>query len=157
MRKILSTLCITVFMGIFIAGCIGESNPVELTPLQIKQIQSRQFEADYKTAYKSVLSVLQDLGYIILSTDYDSGVITAESLVDSESSWWTGDVYTTKHKITASIVETQKFSDIRLNIVKSDQVSNAYGQNRNESSAILDPQIYQNAFAKIENTIFVLK
>lgn len=145
-------------MGIFLTACGSTVQKPQLTPLEIKSIQSKTFETPYDTAYKAVISVLQDLGYTIKNTDYGSGVITADSITTSKTDWfWTGNTYGKNTRITVSVISVKNKSQIRLNIIEVDYRSSAYGANSRNELRILDPKIYQNAFTKIENTIFIMQ
>jgi hypothetical protein len=60
-------LCI----GLCMAGCTIA--PPAPTPLQIQAFQSHEFETQKRVAFGSVLSVFQDLGYIVQSADIETG------------------------------------------------------------------------------------
>ena len=74
-RAIISALALTL------VGCAVNAPKPEKTSLEIQAIQSKNFETDKKVAFNSVVSVLQDLGYIIGSASLETGFITAESAV----------------------------------------------------------------------------
>ena len=61
------------------SGCVAPRP--QLTSLEIQSIQSREFETAKPTAFAAVLSVFQDLGYIVESADKETGFITAKSPV----------------------------------------------------------------------------
>ncbi|WP_288867366.1 hypothetical protein [uncultured Sneathia sp.] len=49
-----------------------------LTKEQYREYTTRVINSDYKTVFKSVLSVLQDQKYIIQNSDFNNGLINAE-------------------------------------------------------------------------------
>ena len=61
-------------LSIAILGCASEP---ELTSLQKQELQSREFETPKRTTFNGCVSVLQDLGYIIATAEFDTGVISA--------------------------------------------------------------------------------
>jgi len=128
-----------------------------LTPLEIQAIQSREVEASKDVAFASVMSVFQDLGYIISSADISTGFITAKSGTTSKEDWiFTGNQYNTNTNATAFIEPVgANGARIRLNFVTVTQTSKVYGQAKQQDVAILDPTIYQAAFEKIDTAIFV--
>ena len=64
-------------------------------------IQSREFETNKKMAFASVMSVFQDLGYIVNSADLVTGFITAKSPIKNEGAM----IYT---QATAFVEELKK-------------------------------------------------
>jgi len=77
------TYLILPILFILITGCETTKPKVNLTPLEIQSIQSRSYEHPKKTVFPSVMSVFQDLGYSINSADINTGLITAESIAES--------------------------------------------------------------------------
>jgi len=73
--KSYSTTAITTILGfMFFVGCAVQP---QLSPLQKRQITTRLFDAGYENTYRSILTVLQDQGYIIKNTDMNTGLINA--------------------------------------------------------------------------------
>src|SRR5262245_66112317 len=70
----MALLCMTACLG----GCATTTAPTP-TPLQIQAFQSKGYESGKSMVFGSVMSVFQDLGYIIDSADKDTGFITASS------------------------------------------------------------------------------
>jgi len=133
----------------------------EMTPLEVQALQTKEFEAEKMLVLSSVISVFQDLGYIILSADKDMGFITAESPAATTQNF--GEMLisaeaTKMIKATAFVEEIRpNFTRVRLNFVKSKTTSSAYGQASKKDKPILDPKVYQNAFDKIDEALFVRK
>ena len=140
------------------AGC-AVTQVAPLTPLEIQQIQSRTFEADKETTFRSVVSVLQDLGYTIKSADLNTGFITAESAAESDktSKLLIGVASVSQSAVTAFIEDFGAKSSVRLNLVDRVETSSSTGQRDKQETPILEPSAYQFAFEKIEKAVFVRK
>jgi len=159
MKKI-SLLFIT---AIALAGCAGGAPKAQKTSLEIQAVQAKNFEADKSTTFRSVVSVLQDLGYVISAASLETGIITAESPTQQDTSG--GAVFAQvfggvrsqgKTAVTASVEEFgAKSTRVRLNFVSKKFRSSTYGQQASDEVAIEDVKPYQNAFEKIGEAIFI--
>lgn len=151
-----------VIASVALVGC-GATAPVAKTSLEIQAVQTKLFEADKGVTFKSVISVLQDLGYIISSGNLETGLITAESPTQQDTSGSAtfaavfGGVRTEgKTVVTASVEEFgAKSTRVRLNFVNRQSRSGAYGQRATDDQAVHDPKPYQAAFEKIGEAIFI--
>lgn len=154
MKKIYILLPI---LFILITGCETTKPKVNLTPLDIQSMQSRNYEHAKDIVFPSVMSVFQDLGYSINSADINTGLITAESAADSDKAlkFWLGITKVSQTKANAFIEEIGNETKVRINFVVTKKKSFGYGQTDREDEQILTPQPYQNAFEKIENAIFI--
>jgi hypothetical protein len=156
-------LCGLAVGGALLAGgCAMNDAPQTKTSLEIQAYQSRSFEVDKKTAFNSAMSVFQDLGYIVNSANLDTGFITAESPTKgakgSEAffSFLAGFRVEGRTAVTAFVEEVSpKSAKIRLNFVERKKSSGDYGQQSNRDDPIQDPKIYQSAFDKISDAIFI--
>jgi len=156
------SMCVVVVFSAFLGGCVSNPKP-QKTSLEIQAIQARNFDTDKKVAFNSVMSVFQDLGYIIGSASLETGFITAESPNKQDSSGGAilaavfSNVRTEqKTAVTASVEELRAgASRVRLNFVTKEKRSGLYGQNASDDTPIEDPAIYQNAFDKIGEAIFI--
>lgn len=144
-----------------LSGCVTQPQ-VQKSSLEIQAIQAKSFEADKAITFRSVLSVLQDLGYVVNSASLETGFISAESPTKQDTSGGAtfaaifGGVRTEgKTAVTASIEEFNKSTRVRLNFVDKKARSSAYGQRAADENPIEDPRIYQNAFDKIGEAIFI--
>ena len=139
------------------AGCaITETTPA-MTPLEIQSMQTRSYEESQNIVFRSVVSMFQDLGYTIKSADLTTGFIQADGTAKSNEALklWTGNTETTQTKATAFVEQIGPKTQVRLNFVMVKESSTSYGAADRRESPILDTQIYQNAFERIENAIFV--
>ncbi len=145
-----------------LTGCVTQP-VVSKTSLEIQAVQAKSFEADKTTTFRAVLSVLQDLGYVVGSASMETGFITAESPTKQDKSGGAafaailGGVRTEgKTAVTASIEEFGKISTrVRLNFVDKKQRSGAYGRRATDEAPIEDALIYNSAFEKISEAIFI--
>ena len=140
----------------FLVGC-AIAPPVRLTPLEIQNMQSKSYDAEKKVVFASVVSVFQDLGYTINSANLNTGFISAESAATSSFSSRVvlGVSEVSQTKATAFIEEFKGKSRVRLNFVNSSKSSYEGGQTDRQDKPILNAQVYQRAFEKIANAIFV--
>ena len=146
-----------------LAACTTPGRKPEPLPLQVQSYQTREFEVDEMVAMRSVMSVFQDLGYIIQSADKDVGFITAMSPTRKSTTFLdvlvalSGDGSSTATQTRATAVLEQvrpSFTTVRLNFVVSSRQSSK-GTVSEEDKPIEDPQPYQVAFDKIEDAIFI--
>ena len=63
--KFLSTIA-SICLIALLAACSSQPAKPQMTSLEIQAIQAKNFDVDKKTSFDSSLSVLQDLGYIIV-------------------------------------------------------------------------------------------
>jgi hypothetical protein len=150
-------LLLTAFTMALLTACMQQAPT--MTPLEIQSMQTRSFNATYNVTFSSTMSVFQDLGYTVNSADKDTGLISAESATDSSAAalFWTGTSVTNQTKATAFIEKIRGKTLVRLNFVQKVETSSGYGRQDRNDKPILDTQIYQNAFERIENAIFLRK
>ena len=125
-----------------------------MTSLELKSLQEREFESDKETVFASTVSSLQDLGYIIKTSDFKGGLITAESPLETsrnillnKSSKRTG--------VTAFVDHFPRKTTVRLNFVTNDVSEHWFSRDSTEETVILDPNVYQDIFDKIEESVFL--
>lgn len=157
----MKTLVLSSALILGLTGCVTQ--PVApKSSLEIQAIQAKSFEADKPTTFRSVLSVLQDLGYVVNSASLETGFISAESPIRQDRSGAAafaailGGVRTEgKTAVTASVEEFNKSTRVRLNFVDKKMRSGSYGQRAADENPVEDPKIYENAFEKIGEAIFI--
>lgn len=79
-RTLRRSLPLALTCAVLVAGCATGGGPVAptLTPLQLRELQTRDFEAeDEQQVTRAALQALQDEGFMIGSADARLGVITA--------------------------------------------------------------------------------
>ncbi|MGY6636284.1 MAG: hypothetical protein ACXIUO_04035 [Erythrobacter sp.] len=131
-----------------------------MTPLELQSIQSREFEAPRDTSFKAVMSVLQDLGYILQSADLPSGFISAVSPTRDRTGLlelFDGSTVSANTAVTATFMSMPSGTTrIRLNFVERRSISGEAGQTTQRDRPVLDPDVYQNAWEKVDETLFML-
>jgi len=144
-------------LAIIVAGCASPP-PIQMTPMEIQALQTREYETSKEVAFAAVLSVFQDLGYIIESAELETGFITVSSPSDARLRWWTWSIDTLKTRATAYVEELRpNLTRVRITFVNSRSSSSTYGQHSEEDRVILESGPYQAAFNRIDNEIFVRK
>ena len=104
------------------------------------------------------MHVCQDLGYTPTSADLETGLISAESaaqggfnlldlLVDNAT--------VVQTRATAYIERIGASTHVRLSFVEVRSTSSVGGQADRRDVQVLDQEVYQNAFERIEQAIFV--
>jgi len=136
---------------LIMAGCVAPSQ-VQKSSLELQAIQVKEFETNSKIAFASVMSVFQDLGYTINSASLETGLITARSPTTQEQTF---SGRTMKDERATAFVEQISVdrTKIRLSFVQSTRVVF-----RGESETpVQEPEPYQNAFSRIQQSIFLKK
>ena len=153
---------VIVSTSLAIGGCVFMKPPPKLTPLELQALQSRQYSESFDIIFASIISVFQDLGYSIQSADKDSGLISAESPAQRESTgFWESFVLSEGHRTvstraTAFIETIGTQTNVRLNFVyRATRYSTHSGSQGAHESPIYDANVYRNAFDRIENAIFI--
>lgn len=138
---------------------VAKEKKQEITSLQIQAMQSRDVEGSYKTVFASVISVLQDAGYRIENADRDTGLVTGVGSSKGKLTYnlFTGFGKSKKSPIVSAFIEeiNSTTSRVRLNFVMAQLKSNAYGSQPQDEEPILDAAVYQDAFEKINQAVFV--
>ncbi len=136
-----------LILAIFLlAGCA-----TTLDTMQRRSIEAKDLEGNFEDAFKSTLQVFQDYGYIITTSDHQSGVIHGETGI--KQVWFTmqnTEITATMEQFGPSTVKE------RISIIKKLKSSSQYGTQ--ESSKIIDdPQLFQKMYDDIQKEIFVRK
>ena len=144
------------------AGCAIDNPSPQKTSLEIQSFQSKQFDTDKKTAFNSTMSVFQDLGYVVNSASLETGFISAESPLTGAQGMrvFLENISNMRSEgktaVTAFVEEIgTRSTKVRLNFVQRNKMLREYGQQSNKEKPILDPKIYESAFNKIGDTIFI--
>jgi len=129
-----------------IGGCA-----TELTSLQRRSIEARDLQGNFEDAFKATLQVFQDYGYIISSSDHQSGIIHGETGI--KQVWFVmenTEITATMEQFGPSTVKE------RISVIKKAKSSSQYGTH--ESSQIIDdPQLFQKMYDDIQKEMFVRK
>lgn len=147
---------VILLLSLVITGC--ETIPQSTkTPLELQSIQSKEFETTKKIAFAATLSVLQDLGYIVDSASFETGLITAKSPTKNKFVPFVGQKMSLV-KTTAFVEEINSGrTKIRTNFVNSVSTSSGYGMKTENEVPLETPDTYQDFFAKVQQGIFIRK
>jgi hypothetical protein len=157
MRKIIG--CVVAGTLLCVASPAFAKKQPELTPMQLQAIQQKEFETEKPTVFAAVMSVLQDLGYTIDSAEMVTGFITASSATTNKTNFFeamAGVSGSGNTRVTAFCeARPGNRSRVRLNFVSTKSRSGMYGQSARQDQPILDPTVYQRAFERIDEAVFV--
>jgi hypothetical protein len=152
MIKKISTILIA--STLLLSGCVAPPK-AQKSALELQAIQVKEFETSHKVAFTAVMSVFQDLGYTINSASIETGLITAKSPTKQEFVPFVGQQMSDE-KANAFVEEIAKGrTKVRLSFVKTIQTSSGYGMRGEREIPEQEPEPYQNAFSKIQQSIFV--
>lgn len=161
--SLVKSAVLAVTLAITLSACASSHAVKEssLSPLELQAMQTREFEAEAKMTFASVMTVLQDAGYIVESADVATGFITAKSPEKSGITynllWGLGKKHGTT-RVTAFVEPiSQQYSKVRLNFVAIQTESNMYGAESRVDTPIDDDEVYRNVFEKIGEAIFIRK
>ncbi|MEP7006627.1 MAG: hypothetical protein ABI810_11640 [Sphingomonas bacterium] len=130
------------------------------TGLELQQIQSRDIEGSKKVVFGAVMSVLQDSGYRIQAADKETGLITGVASTKAKLTWmpFVGFGSSKKSPVVSAFIEdkTVSITRVRLSFVMAKVRSTFnYGTAPEDEDPIYDPQVYQDAFEKINQAVFI--
>jgi hypothetical protein len=163
-------------LGVSLNGCtnVPTLEPSQLTPLQIRAIETRSYEGmESKAMLKTVLNVLQDEGFLVDYGNSDLGLLHASRTIGGNS---TEQVFGSAIELfgvrrrfpptmltieaTANITEAGNRIKVRLTFQHQDRTVLFTGANANTVSSavpVTDPRIYQEFFAKLDRGLFIQK
>lgn len=145
---------ILIASTLLLSGCVAPPK-AQKSALELQAIQVKEFETSHKVAFTAVMSVFQDLGYTINSASIETGLITAKSPTKQEFVPFVGQQMSDE-KANAFVEEIAKGrTKVRLSFVKTIQTSSGYGMRGEREIPEQEPEPYQNAFSKIQQSIFV--
>ena len=150
MKIIVILMCLSALM----TGCVPANYVPTKTSLELQAIQAKDFETTKAIGFASTLSVLLDLGHSVTSSDIGTGYIAAKSPTQNEVGF--AKMIMKDSKATAFIEELAPGkTKIRLNFVNTEEWSGAYGNKLVQDTPVEDPTVYNNAFSKIQEAIFI--
>ncbi|MDR1528509.1 MAG: hypothetical protein LBS22_02915 [Puniceicoccales bacterium] len=143
------------------SGCVLVNEPRVPTSVEIQSIQTREFDIPYKIAFASVVDVFQDLGFVIQSSDFTTGLIIAKGSVISKDVGFLEAMSGVHSKVVWNVgtAHLEELSDgkvsIRISFVTNAKVTLEYGASDESNKAIHDGEFYARFFDKIDKSIFV--
>jgi len=140
MKRILTLFALCFFLG----GCATTS----LSSLQRRSIEAKELEGNFDDAYKASITVLQDKGFVIKHTDYNSGVIEAETGI--KPGFWTN-----SNTVVTACIETFSKDRIKERVTFMNQYDDGWGTR--SSKIIEEPKFLQEIYDAIQKEMFVRK
>jgi hypothetical protein len=150
----MKTITTTFIIAFLLVGCMPNNYKPTKTSIELQAFQSKEFDTKKKIAFASTMSVFQDLGYLITSSDIETGYITAKSPTQTELGF--GKMIMKDTKASAFIEELRPSkTKVRLSFVNTEEWSSTYGAKLVQDNPIEDPAVYNNALTKIQEAIFI--
>jgi len=150
----MKTITTTFIIAFLLVGCMPNNYKPTKTSIELQAFQSKEFDTKKKIAFASTMSVFQDLGYLITSSDIETGYITAKSPTQTELGF--GKMIMKDTKASAFIEELRPSkTKVRLSFINTEEWSSAYGAKLVQDNPIEDPAVYNNALTKIQEAIFI--
>lgn len=160
MKRFISHTILAVSLAVSPVSPALAKKKEQMTPMQLQAMQSKEFEADKVTVFNAVMTVVQDLGYTVQSADLGTGFITAASPTQNKTGFFEalGGVSSSGNTVmTAFVMQMPNGrTQVRLNFVNTKNSSSIYGQGSRNDKPILDPKVYQNAWDRIDEALFVM-
>lgn len=131
----------------------------QMTPMELQALQSKEFETTKDNLFGAVMTVLQDLGYQVQSADLQTGFITAISATQNKTNFLMaiGGVRASGNTKVTCFLQSMPSGQtrLRLNFLNTKSQSSAYGQSSQDDKPVLDAMVYNNAWEKIDEALFV--
>lgn len=156
--KKLAIAAIGISIALGSAPAYAKDKKAELSPLQLQAMQTKDFEASKEMVFASVMTVMQDAGYRIENADLATGIITGigSSKGKMVYSLWSGFGKSKKTPIVSSYIEQiGPVTRVRLNFVMAKVKSSLYGSQPQDEEPITEAEVYQDAFNKVDQALFI--
>ena len=132
----------------------GTGEQVALSAGELRQLQTREFETTRAAAFASVMTVLLDSGYRILSADLESGLITAAAhTTDRLRLDPAGVARASQTPVASAYVEDRGPGAVRVRVAFSIGVSGTGRLGSSGERTVLDERVYASFFARLEDEI----
>jgi len=163
----MKTKAISMFIAsLIILGCATTPATPPKTQLEIREFQTRDYDtSDVKMVMKSLLNVLQDDSYIVITASPELGLLSAGKELNIENKGEAvimailGGQHATWKKnsrilCSGNVTEMGKVCKVRVNFqIKTFDNKGAMI----DVKTIEDPNFYQEFFAKVDKGIFIGK
>lgn len=148
----MSRLIVSALVLVSLVGCVSAP---KLSAQQRRSLQMRTFEgSSYANVFRGIKTVLQDEGYVISNQDMNGGLIVASvQKTDGNGAFWAAMGGNRNYRTGESFEVSFNLEEVGKNIVESRMIVqkkeqyNMGGQTGNE---ILDAELYQNLYRKIQ-------
>lgn len=140
--------------GALVNSVVPGSEPGELSAAELRALQSREFAASKAAGFASVMTVLLDTGYRVLSADLASGLITATGPSAARLRLDpTGLARSSETPLASVFVEERGASAIRVRISYSLGRTATGALGSTGERAIHDPALYAAFFDQLRREI----
>lgn len=158
MTKLIRMFLIALAALALPAAAVAKDKKPVISPLELQAMQSRDIEGAKDQVFGSVMSVLQDAGYRIENGDLQTGLITgigsSQAKLTYNLFWGFGKSKKTP-VVSAFIEQMGPYTRVRLNFVMAKLKSSLYGSQPQDEEPIVDAAVYQDAFEKINQALFI--
>lgn len=159
-------LSVVFLFSLSITGCVTTQPNIQQSQLQIREYQTRSYDSkDVKMIMKSVMSTLQDDGFIVKQANIDLGLLTATKEIDVKdnteafiNTLFAGAQARYKRnsiiESSANITEYGDQTRVRINFQQK-VLDNQGGVMKVEQ--VGDGKFYQDFFSKVDKGVFLSK
>lgn len=157
-----SSILMIAAIALLGSGC-ASAPPAPKSGIELQAYQAKEFETSKRTAFSAVMSVFQDLGFIIDDGDFDTGLITATGpthrdelgMGDILAQVFAGaDTRSSTHRRATAFVEQMPSGLVRIRLNFVDNMAAFQGAVQ-RSLPLQDAAFYQATFELIDKAIFV--
>jgi hypothetical protein len=141
----------SIFVAVLSLALVGCKSQPELTSLQKQELETREFETAKRPTFNGCVSVLQDLGYIIDTADFDTGVISAHG--ESHTTFFPPGESQSKVSIFVQEWGAGK-AKVRATFVEHSTSHGQYGSSETDET-VYDSVVYRNFFDELGKALFV--
>lgn len=143
-------------LSVLLNACTPAPYQSTLDSLALQAIQTQDIETSKRTAFAAVISVFQDLGYVIEEADFDTGLITVHGATQSKKDFWSGGTNMISPRATAFVEEIRpRYTKVRLNFVERRSKRGYYGGGGDQDIPNEDAAFYDQVFVRIHEAAFM--
>lgn len=140
--------------GALANSMVGTAEPTTLNAAQLRQLQTRDYAATKGAAFASVMTVLLDSGYRILSADLESGLITATATTtDRLRLDVAGVARASQTPVASAYIEDRDEGTVRVRLAFSVGTSASGRLGSSGERAVLDDGAYAAFFTLLDAEI----
>jgi|SaaInlLV_10m_DNA_2_1039722.scaffolds.fasta_scaffold22739_2 hypothetical protein len=142
MKKILA-ITFTILAVFLSTPFMGQ----DLTPAQVQMMTTKQFDSEYKSVFKSIVSLFQSEQYLIEDLNLDVGLITASKRIEESKKL----SLTSKVSVVVDMLN-DKLTEVKMTIYSGEVKRKSRGYStfmQEKEEMVEDPQLYKSWFNNI--------